>query len=145
MRFELGTRVLRKKYIRAELGKGGVKQPLTGTKTDQIKPIEALAVDFTSIQQGAITIAGFTKLLKQSLADSSELKEAMDITLRRSIATALDDCLMDGSISPAYGGFNTLGAAYTSLVYTSLADAASEAVAVMHAVGSVRVITPKAA
>jgi hypothetical protein len=37
MRLEPGTRLLREKYIRAELGKGGVKQPLTGTKTDQIK------------------------------------------------------------------------------------------------------------
>ena len=98
-----------------------------------VKP--AIRPDFTSIQQGAITIAGFTKLSKQSLADSSELKGAIDITLRRSIATALDDCLMDGSVSPAFGGFNTLGTAYTSLVYTSLADAASEAVAVMQEAG----------
>lgn len=108
---------------------GASVQAGEGTAKTAIRP------DFTSIQQGAITIAGFTKLSKQSLADSSELRGAVDITLRRSIATALDDMLMDGSTTPAFGGFNTLGTAYTSLLYTSLADAASEAVAVMQEAG----------
>lgn len=89
----------------------------------------AIRPDFTSIQQGAITIAGYTKLSKQSLNDSAELKMAVDVTLQRSIALAVDDMLMDGSSTPAFGGFNTLGTSYTSLVYNTLADAASEAIA----------------
>ncbi len=97
----------------------------------------AIRPDFTSIQQGAITIAGFTKLSKQSLNDSNELGMAVDVTLQRSIALALDSMLMNGSITPAFGGFNTLGTSYTSLVYTSLADAASEAVATMQEAGFV--------
>ncbi|MBA2659927.1 MAG: phage major capsid protein [Nitrosospira sp.] len=91
--------------------------------------------DFTVIQQGAITIAGFTKLSKQSLSDSAELKMAVDVTLQRGIALALDDMLMNGSAAPVFGGFNTLGIGYTSLVYTNLADAASEAVATMQEAG----------
>ena len=42
MSLELGTPLLREKYIRAELCMGGVKPPLIGTKQDQIKPIAAL-------------------------------------------------------------------------------------------------------
>lgn len=95
----------------------------------------AVRPDFTPIQQGAITIAGYTKLSKQSLSDSAELKMAVDVTLQRSIALAVDDMLMDGSTTPAFGGFNTLGTSYTSLVYTSLADAASEAIATMQEAG----------
>lgn len=97
----------------------------------------AIRPDFTAIQQAAITIAGYTKLSKQSMNDSAELQLAVDVTLRRSIALALDDMLMDGSTTPAFGGFNTLGTSYTSLVYTSLADAASEAVATMQEAGFV--------
>lgn len=97
----------------------------------------AIRPDFTTIQQGAITVAGFTKLSKQSLNTSSELSMAVDVTLRRSIAVALDAVLMNGSVTPAFGGFATLGTAYTSLVYTSLADAASEAVATMQEAGFV--------
>ena len=95
----------------------------------------AIRPDFTTIQQAAITIAGFTKVSKQSLSDSAELKMAVDVTLQRSIALALDDVLMDGSTTPAFDGFNTLGISYTSLIYTSLADAASEAVATMQEAG----------
>jgi HK97 family phage major capsid protein len=95
----------------------------------------AVRPDFTAIQQGAITIAGYTKLSKQSLSDSAELKMAVDVTLQRSIALAVDDMLMDGSTTPAFDGFNTLGTSYTSLVYTSLADAASEAIATMQEAG----------
>ena len=95
----------------------------------------AIRPDFTAIQQGAITIAGFTKLSKQSLNDSAELKMAVDVTLQRSIAAALDNMLMNGSLAPAFDGFNALGTSYTSLLYTSLADAASEAVATMQEAG----------
>ncbi|SEO48406.1 phage major capsid protein, HK97 family [Nitrosospira multiformis] len=104
-----------------QAGEGGAKAP--------IRP------DFTPVQQAAITIAGFTKVSKQSLSDSAELKTAIDVTLQRSIAQALDDTLVNGSATPAFEGFNTLGTSYTSLLYPSLADAASEAVATMQEAG----------
>lgn len=91
----------------------------------------ALRPTFSLINQPAITIAGYSKVSKQALTDSAELQKAIDITLRRSINVALDSELNNGS----WGGLLTLATAYTSLVYTSLADAASEAVATMQEAG----------
>jgi len=94
----------------------------------------AVRPTFSLIEQTGITIAGYSKVSKQAMADSAELQRAIDITLRRSIGGALDTMLNSGS----WGGANGLLAhatAYTSLVYTRLADAASEAVATMQELG----------
>jgi hypothetical protein len=91
----------------------------------------AIRPTFSLISQNAITIAGYSKISKQALHDSAELQRAIDVTLRRSINKALDAELNTG----AWGAFLTLATSYTSLVYTSLADAASEAVASMQEAG----------
>lgn len=104
---------------------GAAKQASEGAAKSAVRPT------FSLVNQTAITIAGYSKVSKQALTDSSELLRAIDVTLRRSINTALDSELNSG----AWGGLMTLATAYTSLVYTSLADAASEAVATMQEAG----------
>lgn len=100
-------------------------QASEGAAKAAVRPI------FSLINQGALTIAGYSKVSKQALTDSEELQRAIDVTLRRSISTALDSILNTG----AWGGMLSLATSYTSLVYTGLADAASEAVATMQEAG----------
>lgn len=94
----------------------------------------AVRPTFSLITQPALTIAGYSKISKQALSDSNELKQAVDITLRRSIYKALDSILNTGTWGGA-NGFLAHATAYTSLVYTGLADAASEGVAFMQEAG----------
>lgn len=94
----------------------------------------AVRPDHSLITQSAITIAGYSKMSKQALSDSAELKRSVDITLSRSVGTALDVALVNGATGFA-GGFETLATAYTSLVYTALVDAVSEGVATMQTAG----------
>lgn len=96
----------------------------------------AVRPTFSLITQGAITIAGYSKISKQALTDSAELQRSIDVTLRRSIGAALDTRLNSG----AWGGADGLLAhatAYTSLIYTALVDAVSEGVATMQTAGFV--------
>lgn len=93
----------------------------------------AVRPDHLLVTQQGITIAGWAKISKQALTDSAALQRAVDTTLRRSIASSLDNVIVAGS--GTWGGLATLGTAHTSLVYTNLADAASEAVAVMQEQG----------
>lgn len=95
----------------------------------------AVRPTFSEITQQAITIAGYTKISRQALSDSSELQRAIDVTLSRSISSSLDSLLNSGNVTPAFSGLLALATSYTSLVYTSLADAASEAVATMQEAG----------
>lgn len=95
----------------------------------------ALRPDHSLIVQSAITIAGFTKLSRQSLSDSREMARAVETVLMRSVNTALDTMLVSGSAAPVFAGFSPLATAYTSLLYPSLADATSEGVASMQAAG----------
>ena len=94
----------------------------------------AVRPTFSLITQPAITVAGYSKISKQALTDSNELKQAIDITLRRSIFKSLDSILNTASWGGA-NGFLAHATAYTSLVYTGLADAASEGVAYMQEAG----------
>lgn len=94
----------------------------------------AVRPDHTLITQGALTIAGFSKMSRQAMNDSAELRRAVDTTLTRSVNTALDVALTTGGTGFA-GGFAALATAYTSLVYTSLVDAISEGVATMQTAG----------
>lgn len=91
----------------------------------------AVRPTFSLVTQTALTVAGYSKISKQALNDSAELQRAIDVTLRRSIGKALDSELNTG----AWGALLSLATAYTSTVYTSLADAASEAVATMQEAG----------
>ncbi len=94
----------------------------------------AVRPDHSLIVQSAITIAGFSKMSRQALMDSSELKRAVDVTLGRSVSTALDAALTTGATG-FVGGFAGLATAYTSLVYQGMADAVSEGVATMQTAG----------
>lgn len=85
----------------------------------------------TAIVQSALTVAGWTKLSRQAMNDSGELRAAIDITLRREIGKALDLAVMTANVTPAWAGLKPLATAYTSLVYQTLWDAASEAVSTM--------------
>jgi HK97 family phage major capsid protein len=95
----------------------------------------AVRPDHSLITQLAITIAGYTKMSRQALNDSEELRRAVDTTLNRSVATALDVALVNGVIAPAFTGFEALATASTSLVYDTLPDAVSEGVAAMQVAG----------
>jgi HK97 family phage major capsid protein len=94
----------------------------------------AVRPDHSLITQTAITIAGYAKMSRQAMNDSAELKRAIDVTLNRSVATALDVALVNGATGFA-GGYETLATASTSLVYTALVDAISEGVAAMQVAG----------
>lgn len=94
----------------------------------------AVRPTFSLVSQAALTIAGYSKISKQALNDQSELSRAIDVTLRRSIAKALDTLLNSGTWGGA-AGMLAHATAYTSLVYTGLADAASEGVATMQEAG----------
>lgn len=94
----------------------------------------AVRPEHSLIVQSALTIAGYTKLSRQALNDSGELRQAVDITLRRSVNIALDVALVSGATGFA-GGYETLATAYTSLVYTGMADAVSESVSIMQTAG----------
>ena len=94
----------------------------------------AVRPDHTLITQGALTIAGFSKMSRQAMSDSAELRRAVDRTLSRSVNTALDAVLTTGGTGFA-GGFAALATASTSLVYTALVDAISEGVATMQTAG----------
>jgi hypothetical protein len=94
----------------------------------------AVRPDHTLISQQALTIAGYAKMSRQAMSDSAELKRAVDITLSRSVNTALDVALVNGATGFA-GGYEALATASTSLIYTALVDAISEAVASMQVAG----------
>ena len=96
----------------------------------------AVRPDHTMITQSALTIAGYSKISRQALSDSAELKSAIDITLRRSVNTSLDSILNAGNVTPAWTGLLPLATAYTSVVY-QLVDAISEAVSTMQVAGFV--------
>lgn len=93
----------------------------------------AIRPDHSLIVQTAVTIAGYSKMSRQSLSDSAELKRAVDTTLGRSVGTALDAMLVNGVA--AFTGFENLATAYTSLIYNNMVDAVSEGVATMQVAG----------
>ena len=97
----------------------------------------AIRPDHSLIVQNAITIAGFANLSRQALNDSDELKRAIDTTISDSVSRALNEMLLNGSVTPAFGGFNTLGTSFTSLTYTLRADAIAEGISDMQGVGFV--------
>lgn len=94
----------------------------------------AVRADHSLIVQTALTIAGFSKMSKQALNDSEELKRSVDATIRRSVGTALDVALCNGATG-FLGGFEALATPYTSLLYQAMADAVSEGVATMQTAG----------
>jgi hypothetical protein len=94
----------------------------------------AVRPDHTLITQSGLTVAGYSKMSRQAMNDSAELRRAVDTTLARSVNTALDVALTTGATGFT-GGFAGLATAYTSLVYTALVDAISEGVATMQVAG----------
>lgn len=104
------------------------KQASEGAAKAAVRPT------FSLITETAATIAGYTKVSKQALTDSQELAMAIDVTLKRSVATALDTLLNTGTWGGA-AGLMAHATAYTSLVYTDMADAISEGVAAMQTAG----------
>jgi Phage capsid family len=94
----------------------------------------ALRPDHTVVTQTAITIAGYTKMSRQAMSDSAELRAAVDTVLMREVGKAVDVALVNGATGFT-GGFEGLATAYTSLVFTALVDAISEAVATMQVAG----------
>jgi hypothetical protein len=94
----------------------------------------AVRPDHSLIVQSALTIAGYCKMSRQALNDSRELARSIEVTLNRSVATALDVALVNGATGFT-GGYETLATAATSATYTALVDAISEGVSVMQTAG----------
>ncbi len=90
--------------------------------------------DHSLITQTALTVAGFTKMSRQALTDSAELKRAIDTTLLRSVSAALDTALTSGATG-FVGGFDSLATAHVSTAYSALPDAVSECVSAMQVAG----------
>lgn len=122
-----GTSAIEYSRYTGTQGAAGVQASEGATKA-------ATRPDFTLISQSAMTVAGFTKMSKQALTDSGELKSAIDNHLRRSVNNAMDTALTTGAAG-FVGGFAGLAVAYTSLIYTNLADTISEGVATMQTAG----------
>lgn len=125
-----GTSAVEYSRYTGQEGAAGV-QAGEGTAKAAVRPT------FSLISQSALTVAGYAKISRQALSDSAELSKAIDTTLLRSVGTSLDSALMSGNVTPAFTGLLTLATAYTSLVYTGIPDAASEAVATMQEAGFV--------
>jgi HK97 family phage major capsid protein len=110
----------------------------------------------TLVTQSSLTLAGYTVMSRQALNDSQELKRAVEVTLNRSIADALDSVLWAGNITPAWAGFDSLADTFTNSTYDVLADMVSATAAdmqengfqptavVMHPATWVQVITKRA-
>jgi HK97 family phage major capsid protein len=98
-------------------------------KEGTLKP--AVRPDHVLIQQSSLTIAAWTKSSRQAINDAQELEQVINITLQRAVAKALDLALTAGSIDPAFPGLLALATPVTSLTYTALPDAVSEAFAGM--------------
>jgi HK97 family phage major capsid protein len=111
------------------------QQGAAGVQAGEGAAKAAVRPDHSLIVQSALTIAGYTKMSRQAMNDSAELRAAVDVTLARSVATALDVALVDGNVSPAFDGFSVLATAATSATYDTLPDAVSEGVSVMQTAG----------
>lgn len=94
----------------------------------------AVRPNWSLITEAAETIAGYTVISRQSLNDSAELKNGVNITLARSIATKMDDMLFNG-VAGGFGGFGSLSTLHQSDTFPMLPDAISEAAAVMQVAG----------
>jgi Phage capsid family len=94
----------------------------------------AVRPDHSIVTQNAITIAGYSKISKQTMNDMAELKTAIDITLMRSVNTVMDATLCAGTTGFT-GGILGLATAFTSATYQRLVDATSEGVAFMQTAG----------
>jgi HK97 family phage major capsid protein len=122
-----GTSAL--EYSRFTGTEGGAAQQATeGAAKAYVRP------GHTLVTQSALTVSGLTQMSKQALNDSALLARAIDVTLMRSVDTALDALLVSGGTGFT-GGFEALATAHTSTVYDSLPDAVSEAVAAMQQAG----------
>lgn len=102
-----------------QAGEGGEKQESTP--------------EFETVQQNAITIAGWCTLSEQALKTQGELARAMDVHMRNQLITAMDKTLIVGTAVAAwpFSGLKTLAFAYTSAVYSLIHDAIVEATAHM--------------
>jgi len=109
-------------------------QGAAGVQSNEGDSKAAVRPDHTLVTQSALTVAGYAKMSRQALSDSAELKRSVDITLRRSVGTALDTALVNGCVGFT-GGFEGLATASTSLVYTGMVDAISEGVSTMQVAG----------
>lgn len=109
-------------------------QGAAGQQTTEGSAKPAVRPDHTLITQNAITIAGWTKMSRQAVNDSAELRSAVDVTLMRSVGVSLDAILVNGGTGFT-SGFEGLATAYTSTVYNRLVDAISEGVSTMQVAG----------
>jgi hypothetical protein len=94
----------------------------------------AITPTYSIISQTALTLAGYSKISRQALQDQGEVRNVVNTVLMRSLNTALDVALTSGATGFT-NGYEGLATAYTSLVYTPLPDAVSEAVSTMQVAG----------
>lgn len=122
----VGTTALEySRYVGVE-GAAGV-QAAEGDAKANVRP------NWSLITESATTIAGITVLSRQSLADSAQLANGVNVTLARSIAAKLDDVLWNG-VAGGFDGYADLATLHES-TFDMLPDAISEAVAVMQVAG----------
>ncbi len=96
-----------------------------GSQKTDITPV------FETIQQNAITIAGWCTLSEQALKTQGELGRAIDVHMRNQLVMAMDKTVISGTAVTAwpFAGLKTLAFDYTSATYTLLHDAIVEATA----------------
>lgn len=94
----------------------------------------AFTPTFSIISQASMTFAGYSKVSRQAMQDRNEIARVVNTALSRSLNTVIDVGLVNGATGFA-GGLEGLATAYTSLVYTGMADAVSEGMATMQTAG----------
>ena len=118
-----------------------------GTAAVQAAEGDAKAVirpDHSIINQTAVTVAAYTTMSRQAMADRTELVRAVEDNLARALATKLDDILWNGVVTPSWAGLDSLSSTHTS-AYDTVADAVSDAQATMQLAGfmpNVAVMSP---
>lgn len=107
----------------------GVQQGAAAVQASEGDAKAAVRPTHSLITQTGLTVAGYTKMSRQSLSDSNELSAAIETTLFRSVSIALDTALVTGATGFT-GGLAGLAVAVTTTA-TKLVDAVSEVVATM--------------
>lgn len=108
-------------------GAAGV-QAAEGDAKSPVRP------DWELVSETAKTIAGYTVLSRQAVADQIMLRNAVNVSLARSIADKLDYVLWNG-VAGGFAGYKTLATTHQSATFTILPDAISESVALMQVAG----------
>lgn len=95
----------------------------------------AVRGDWLLVSQPSITVAGYSKVSRQALHDTAQLRGAIASVMTNSLNKAVDALLWSGSAG-LFAGFSDLATTHQSAVFDVLVDAVAEGIALMQEAGS---------